>query len=137
MASNDIVILRDRLPQIKASLKRAGLRTLRDGGDRILRQAKRNIVSYDAVDTGNMLNSGYIRTLDYDGWPSTIMFPGMRLPPPRNEFEIQINFAASYSFWVHDGTALVQARPFLMDAVGEIGPFMNRRFSQNLRGEGL
>ena len=125
------------MPKVRDGIRSAGLKTLRDGGDRILRQSKRNIVGYNAIDTGNMLNSGYIRTKDYDGWPSTVMFPGLRLPPPKNEFEIQVNFAASYSVWVHEGTAFIQGRPFLQDAVDEIAPFIRQRFQQNLRSEGL
>lgn len=133
----DVVILRDRMPRVQASIRSAGLRTLRDGADQILRQAKRRIVQYDAIDTGNMLNSGYIRTADYDGWPSTTMFPGMRLPAPRGQFEIHVNFAASYSRWVHDGTVARDGRPFLQDAVEEVIPFIRTRFQRNLRGEGL
>lgn len=133
----DVVVLQNRMPRVKAALRSAGLRTLRDAGDRILRQAKRNVVAYDAIDTGNMLNSGYIRTMDYDGWPSTTMFPGMRLPAPRNEFEIQVNFAASYAMWVHEGTALMRGRPFLQDAADEVGPFAARQFQRRLREEGL
>jgi hypothetical protein len=133
----DIRILNDRMPRVAAGIRAAGLKTLRDGGDRILRQAKRNIVAYDAIDTGNMLNSGYIRTRDYDGWPSTTLFPGLRLPAPRDEFEIQVNFAASYAIWVHEGTAFMQGRPFLQDAVDGIAPFIRQRFQQNLRGQGL
>ena len=133
----DIQILQNRMPKVRESIRAAGLKTLRDGGDRILRQAKRNIVGYDAIDTGNMLNSGYIRTSNYDGWPSTIMFPGLRLPPPKNELEIQVNFAASYSVWVHEGTAFFQGRPFLQDAVNEVIPFIRQQFQRNLQAEGL
>lgn len=134
---SEIVIIKDRFPGIEKSIRSAAIKTLRDGADQILRQSKRKIVAYDAIDTGNMLNSGYIRTSDFDGWPSQVMFPGIRLPAPGNQFEIHVIFAASYSRWVHDGTSFYPGRPFLEDAVANVGPFIRQRFERNLKGEGL
>lgn len=128
--NSDIEIIKNKFPQVLPALRRAGIRTLKDGGDRILREAKRQIVRYDAIDTGNMLNSGYIRTAQTDGLPVGIMFPGQRLPAPTTDFELQVNFAASYSYYVHEGTAFVTSRPFLRNAVELTIPYIRRRFQQ-------
>lgn len=133
--SYDVQIIKNRIPIIRAGIRKAAVKTLRDGADQILRGAKKNIVAYDVIDTGNMLNSGYVRTNTNDGWPSTTMFPGMRLPSPKNELEIQINFAASYSIWIHEGTVFMAGSPFLTDAVTTYQPEIMRRFQANLRGE--
>jgi hypothetical protein len=133
----DVVILKDRFPQIRAATRRAAIATLKDGADRILRQAKKNVVAYDAIDTGNMLNSGYVRTSTYDGFPSQVMFPGMRLPAPRHELEIAVNFAAGYALWVHEPTIQGEGRPFLTDAVVSVLPFFRNRYRAALREAGL
>lgn len=133
MAGNDVEILKDRMGRVPDAIRREGIKALRDGADYLLKTAKRKIVGYDAVDTGNMLNSGYVRTKDYDGWPSTTLFPGMRLPAPKDETEVWVNFAASYSRWVHDGTGSTQGRPFLTDAAETCVPYIKRRFSDAIR----
>lgn len=137
MNSDQVFVIRNNLPRVQAAIRRAGINTLRNAADRILREAKRNIVVFDAIDTGNMLNSGYIRTNTLDGWPSTVEFPGLRLPPPKGELDIQVNFAASYSVWVHDGTAFVTARPFLNNAVETVQPHLKTMFQRSLRVEGI
>lgn len=133
---SDVQIIKDNFPKVEQALKRAAIRTLHDGADRILREAKRQIVAYDAIDTGNMLNSGYVRSKSFDGLPVSVLFPGARLPTPTTDLEIQINFAAYYAYYVHEGTPFVTARPFLTNALERTIPFIRSRY-QRVVGEEL
>lgn len=133
---NDIIIHSQNLPRINATIRKAGKRALSNAALRVLRESKRRIVARDIIDTGNMLNSGYVRTPERDGYPSSVMFPGVRLPPP-TDMQAIVAFAASYSRWVHDGTGRITARPFLLEAVETVHPHIKNIVRNAMRAEGL
>jgi len=78
--------------------------------------AKRNIIAMDAVDTGNLLNSG-----------TTVISNG--------GLTGHVIFTASYAYWVEGGRTGVPPRPFLGNATDKNAPLFREAMSQ-LGGDG-
>jgi hypothetical protein len=105
--------------------------------------AKEQIKDLDAIDTGAMLNSVYTRTTKsaYSETratseaaiaarvkrlrPEAVITP---LPIPRGEHEAFVGPSVEYAIAVHYGDARRSGRPYLQNAVDDVGRDMERHF---------
>lgn len=71
------------------------------------------------IDTGFMINSGYVRTYDESTYGQGTASPskGAYLTPeverPPDKLTAYFGFGANYSYWQNYGTRFMAARPFL------------------------
>jgi hypothetical protein len=134
---NDITIIRNDFPMVSQRMRRALSKAIRECADLVASRAKQNIVANNTIDTGNMLNSVYTRFIDQDNYPGNIKFPGLRLPPPQDALEAQINVGAAYAVFIEGGTIRMVSRPFLLPALHSVRPIIAGRIQRAMRQEGL
>lgn len=133
------------------SVGEAVSRTVRIAAAEVIAEASENIrnvapherdgeIVTDLIDTGAMLNSGYIVTSDQNGRSQAISSatsrqPGVAIglpdPEPLDEFEAQANYAAGYAPYV-------EARyPFLEPAAETVRQKVDDILVRELKKEGL
>lgn len=84
-----------------------------------LANAQAQIRTNHQIDTGFMVNSGYVRTYDestYTQASAPLKKGQEKLPEverPANNKEAFIGFGAAYTWWQNYGTSRIPARPFL------------------------
>lgn len=96
------VQVRSGIPRLTDELRRQGSRIVRKAAFDIDARTKINIVGYEAVDTGFMLNSVRSESV--------------------GPLEAQSVVGAEYGPYVHDGANGREARPFQDDAVLDVAP---------------
>jgi phage gpG-like protein len=130
----------------------------------IEKRAKEKIANEPLVDTGSMLNSVHVRTLQNDGRPAAVgaarsSRPGMGQskrrkkpvmvndpaaigqpsPAPKKELEAVVGVAVEYAVFHEKGAPRrgIPARPFLGPAFEEVKRDVPRVLASELRKEGL
>jgi hypothetical protein len=116
-ARSDVYVIRNNMPQIEKALHQAMADVLVQVGLLVVSAAKQNIVQWDLIDTGNLLNSIYLQTFTDPGVPAGIQFLGMPGTPPQNDTEINVNVGAYYGVYHEYGTAHLPAKPYLVPAL--------------------
>jgi hypothetical protein len=107
------VVYSTKIPRMMANTERVASRVIRTGAFEILGASGMNIALMNAIDTGNMKNSGHVET------PSAL--------------RAEIIYSAEYSVYVHEGTHKMGARPFLREAVDHKAPLIAKALQQIVR----
>ena len=149
---------------VKAAIRRGLSRTVRGAAFEIEKRSKEKVANIALVDTGSMLNSGHVRTLENDGRPAAVAAaqasrPGMGQskrrkkpamvnepaaigqpsPAPKSAMEAVVGFAVEYAVFHEKGAPRrgIPARPFLGPAFEEVKRDVRRVLASELRKEGL
>jgi hypothetical protein len=97
--------------------------------------AQAQIRTNGQIDTGHMVNSGYVVTSEENTYKGS----GQDLPPverPSSNKEAFLAFAAFYAWWQNYGTHLLPARPFLEPSWAQTQPGFDealRRIDEKLK----
>jgi phage gpG-like protein len=107
-----------------------------------LANAQAQIRTNHQIDTGFMVNSGYVRTYDESTYAASgdpLKKGQEKLPEverPANNKEAFIGFGAAYAWWQNYGTHSIPARPFLEPSWETVRPSFDealRRIDEKLQ----
>lgn len=143
MANPNVIVDTTVMNRILRNLKGNTADAVRAVAFSVEGKAKEQIKSLNAIDTGAMLNSVYTRTFKSahsEGRASSEGAIASRvkalnkdavmesLPIPRGEHEAFVGPSVEYAISVHYGDARRSGRPYLQNAVNDIGRDMERHF---------
>lgn len=127
-------IVFNNIPEIVEEVQEVLQRGIREMAIEVQARAMQNVRSVDAIDTGNLVNSIYVRWEGKDTRPSALVVGGRfysekqgtfievdnqnlaEEPKPVGKFKAYVGVAANYGMYVEYGTYKMAARPFLTPA---------------------